>query len=135
MRNPDTIRTVRGQFAQLWCSNLVVNSPQPFDNTTKKLVGLGRLELPTNGLGRRSGPSEQPTHSKQVLENTTNPIIPFWPELESFGWSSRTVGGQSASKPIPKGAIGKRVSRRALGRLEDGTGAVRRGEEYGKSSR
>ena len=53
VRNPNKSWTVLGQFAKFWFSNLSVSLRQPFDNTTRKLAPLGRLELPTRGLGNR----------------------------------------------------------------------------------
>ena len=53
MRNPDRSRRVLGEFAELHLGHRSVNLRQLFEYTTKSMVGLGRVELPTNGLGNR----------------------------------------------------------------------------------
>jgi len=73
VRNPDTMRTVCGQFAQFRCSNLPVNASQPFENPRESWWAHQDSNLGPTDYERVSGSNNlqtKPTNSQRSLAHT-----------------------------------------------------------------
>ena len=73
------------------------------------MVGLGRVELPTNGLGNRSGPPRQHSRTNQTLQNTKNFSFRFGLSCSHLAGVIGQFIGQSDRKPRAEGCNRIRV--------------------------